>query len=44
MNDMRGLLEETFRRAARFVESLPGRRVAASREATTPTGAGSTRP
>ena len=33
MNDMRGLLEETFRRAARFVESLPGRRVAASREA-----------
>ena len=33
MNDMRELLDETFRRAARFVESLPGRRVAAAREA-----------
>ena len=33
MSDMRELLEETFQRAARFVESLPGRRVAASRGA-----------
>ena len=32
MNDMRELLSETFERAARFLDSLPGRRVAASRE------------
>ena len=30
MSDRRELLEETFQRAARFVDSLPGRRVAAS--------------
>jgi len=33
MNDIRELLSETFERAARFLDSLPGRRVAASREA-----------
>ena len=33
MSDMRELLSETFERAARFLDSLPGRRVAASREA-----------
>ena len=33
MNDMRELLDETFQRAARFMESLPERRVAASHEA-----------
>ena len=33
MNETRDLLNETARRAARFVESLPERRVAASREA-----------
>ena len=33
MNDLRELLSETFERAARFLDSLPGRRVAASREA-----------
>ena len=33
MNGMRELLDETFQRAARFLESLPERRVAASRVA-----------
>ena len=33
MNDMRELLNETYERAARFLESLPERRVAASRDA-----------
>ena len=33
MNGMRELLDETFRRAARFLDSLPERPVAASREA-----------
>ena len=33
MNDMRELLNETTRRAVRFLESLPGRHVAAARDA-----------
>ena len=33
MSDMRELLEETVERAARFLESLPARRVAAARDA-----------
>ena len=33
MNDMRELLDETVERAARFLESLPERRVAAARDA-----------
>ena len=33
MNDMRELLNETYERAARFLESLPERRVAALRDA-----------
>ena len=33
MNDTRELLNETAQRAARYLESLPGRRVAAAREA-----------